>query len=541
MRIIIIIVGLLLMSSCIDHRSKNATGKVFRYNESSGISSLDPAFANDQAKIWACNHLFNGLIQLDEMFVPRPCIAKSWRISKDGKTYTFNLRNDVYFHDDPLIKKSRTASAYDFVYSFNRVIDKKTASPGAWVFNYIYKDENGTTQGLYAADDSTLVIHLSNPFPPFLGLLGMPYCAVVPKEVVEHYGKDFRTHPVGTGPFRFWQWIERTALILHKNENYFERDEQGRKMPFLDAVVVNFISDKQSAFLEFIKGKLDFLSGLDASFKDDLLTRNGMLRPKYSGKFHIETGPNLNTEYLGFLQDGKMLEESPLKDVRIRKAINYGFDRRKMIDYLRNGMGTPGVSGFVPMGLQSFDSSIVTGYDYNPGKARMLLKEAGYPEGKGLPAIVMSTTPTYQDICEYMQGQLSEIGIKINLEMNQAVQHRQMVARQQLLFFRGSWVADYADAENYLSLFYSRNFAPNGPNYTHFKSEEYDKLYESSMQTTNDSLRFIIYRKMDQLIIDQAPLVVLYYDRILRLYQNNIHGLRNNALNLLTLKNVEKY
>ena len=308
MRAVYLLTGFLFILSCNQTTDSDRAKKVFRYNESSGISSLDPAFANDQAKIWVCTHLFNGLIQLDSQFIARPCIAKSWQISDNGKVYTFQLRNDVLFHPDPLLKAGRKVNAYDFVYSFRRVMDEKTASPGSWVFNNIYKEVDGQIAGLEAVNDTTLVIRLSKSFPPFLGLLGMPYCSVVPREVVEHYGKDFRTHPIGTGPFQFWQWIERTALILHKNENYFEKDLAGHSLPFLDAVMVSFISDKQSAFLEFIKGKLDFISGLDASFKDDLLTRNGQLRPKYAGKFHMETGPNLNTEYLGFLQEDKAIK-----------------------------------------------------------------------------------------------------------------------------------------------------------------------------------------------------------------------------------------
>ena len=267
MRSIIVLVFFLLIMSCNNNGHQQNDAKIFRYNESSGISTLDPAFANDQAKIWACNHLFNGLIQLDEHFIPKACIAETWKISPDGKQYTFHLRDDVAFHSDPLIQKGRFVTAMDFVYSFKRVMDEKTASPGAWVFGNIYKDEISGEAGIIAKDDTTLEIKLSKPFPPFLGLLGMPYCSVVPHEVVEHYGKDFRTHPVGTGPFSFWQWIERTALILHKNENYFEKDAHGGKMPYLDAVVVSFISDKQSAFLEFIKGKLDLYRDLMAVLK----------------------------------------------------------------------------------------------------------------------------------------------------------------------------------------------------------------------------------------------------------------------------------
>ena len=518
--------------------NKNDTSKqVFRYNEATGIASLDPAFANDQAKIWACNHLFNGLVQLNDKLEVTPCIASAWDISDDGTTYIFHLRRDVKFHRDSLLPHGRTVQASDFVYSFSRIRDEKTASPGAWVFNMLAGDS-----AISAPDDSTLILRLKSSFPPFLGLLSSAYCAVVPPEVVKVYGKDFRRHPVGTGPFCYHEWIERSALILHRNPDYFEKDEKGNQLPFLDAVMVSFISDKQSAFLEFLKGKLDLISGLDASFKDDLLTRDGSIKDKYKAKFRMETAPYLNTEYLGILMDPDLpgMKNNALNDLRIRKAVSYGFDRAKMIRYLRNNLATPGTGGMVPPGLPGFDSVQHYGYDYRPDSTRKLLAEAGYPGGKGLPEIVMSSTHSYQDLCEYIQGQLSESGIRVRLDINQAAQHRQMVAKQQLACFRASWIADYADAENYLSLFSSANKAPAGPNYTHYQNREYDRMFSEVMRETNDSARYVLYRKMDQLVMTDVPVIILYYDRVLRLTQNNVQGLKMNSMNLLTLKTVRK-
>ncbi|HEX5002893.1 MAG TPA: ABC transporter substrate-binding protein, partial [Bacteroidia bacterium] len=289
------------------------------------------------------------------------------------------------------------------------------------------------------------------------------------------------------------------------------------------------------------KGDLDFISGLDASYKDQLLTRTGALKMQYRDKIGMETCPYLNTEYLGILMDttAAVMRANPLRDIRIRKAINQSFDRKKMISFLRNGIGTPGIYGMVPPGLPSFDTT-VTGYTYNPEAVQALLADAGYPGGKGLPEILMSTTKEYQDLCEFMQGQLAESGIKIKLEVNQGATHREMVAKQQLAFFRGSWIADYPDAENYLSLFYSPNKAPAGPDYTHFSNATFDSLYNRAGKTVNDSIRYEYYKEMDRLVIENAPVVVLYYDQVIRLYGKNIEGLGRNGMNLLTLKRVQK-
>jgi oligopeptide transport system substrate-binding protein len=541
MHLIALSLFILTIAGCSNNNSKTSDKTVFRYNESSGVTSLDPAFASNQANIWACNQLYNGLVILNDHLIPEPSIAKSWTISPDGKTYSFTLRSDVYFHSNKSLDKIRKVVASDFVYSFNRLIDPKVASPGGWIFNFIEQDTIKNTLNVQAINDTLLTIQLKESYPPFLGLLSSTYCSVVPHEAVEFYGKDFRKNPVGTGPFKFFKWFERSALVFHKNESYFEKDVKGNQLPYLDAVMISFIPDKQSAFMEFLKGKLDLISGLDASYKDDLLNKNGSIKSKYKDKFKVLTSAYLNTEYLGFaLELNEQTTNNPLNDIRIRKAINYAFDRDKMIRYLRNNMATPGIAGFVPNGSPGFSNASNYGYNYNPDKAKALLNEAGHPNGEGLPTITMSTTNSYQDLCEFIQGQLAEIGIKVKVEVNQAAQHRQMVSKHQLAWFRGSWIADYADPENYLSLFYSKNKSPNGPNYTHFDSKLYDAEYEAAMRIQNDSIRSIKYHQLDSIIMSEAPIVVLYYDKVLRLYQNNVEGLGINGMNLLTLKNVKK-
>ncbi|MDP4267893.1 MAG: ABC transporter substrate-binding protein [Bacteroidota bacterium] len=521
-----IFVFVIIFSSCINREHESSEIKtVFRYNESAGITSLDPAFSKDQANIWAVNQIFNGLLQLDDNLNIKPCIAKKWDISPDGRIYTFHLRNDVFFQDHKLFKngKGRRVVASDFLYSFRRLLDPKIASPGAWIFNNLNTSENKDDFNFKVLDDSTFLIKLKQPFPPFLGLLTMQYCSVVPREIVEYYGKDFRKNPVGTGPFKFKLWKEGNKLILVKNPDYFE-SENNKRLPYLDAITISFIVDKQTAFLLFVQGKLDFLSGLDASYKDELLTKTGDLNPKYKDRFNFQSIPYLNTEYLGILVDEKLplVQHSPLKLKQIRQAINYGFDREKMMRYLRNNIGTAANSGFVPKGLPSFSSEIVNGYEYNPAKTKELLRSAGYPEGKGLPPITICTTSSYLDICEYIQHKLTEEGFNIKIEVNQAATLREMIAMSKINFFRGSWIADYPDAENYLLLFYSKNFSPKGPNYTHFSNPQYDKLYEQAQRELNDSLRYCLYRQMDKIIVDEAPVVFLYYDQVLRFTSKNI-------------------
>ncbi|WP_438712494.1 ABC transporter substrate-binding protein [Aquimarina muelleri] len=516
--------------SCKDSTTENRNHLVFRYNQYENISSLDPAFARDLPNIWSTNQLFNGLIQLDDSLHIIPDIAKSWKVSKDALEYTFILQKNIKFHKHPQFKtkdSTRNVIAKDFVYSFDRLVDPKVASPGNWVLKNV-KNYN-------AINDTLFRIKLKKPFPAFLGLLGMRYCSVVPKEIVEFYGNQFRSNPIGTGPFKFKLWEENVKLVFRKNELYFERDKKGKQLPYLEAVAITFLPDKQSEFLQFAQGKLDLLNSLDASYKDELLTPSGKLRDAYINRINISKGSYLNSEYLGFYL------ESDKKEIRselLRKAINYGFDRKKMITYLKNGIGTPATNGFIPKGMPGFNNT--PGYTYNPEKAKELINAYKNQTGDNNPTIRIATDSNYQSICEFIQRELEKVGLNIIVDVMPSSTIRQKKWTGKLESFRASWIADYPDAENFLSPYYSKNFTPNGPNYTHFKNETFDKLYEESFLITDTKLREQHYSKMDSIIIAEAPIVPLYYDQVVRFTQKNVKGLTNNPQNFLILKRVWK-
>ena len=502
---------------------------VFRYNEHKNISSLDPAFSKDLADIWATNQLFNGLVEMDDSLNVEPSIAKQWTITDNAKRYTFTLRNDVYFHKHPLFGKdsTRLVTAFDFEYSFNRLLDPKVASPGSWVLNKV--------DNFKALNDSTFQIQLKQPFPAFLGLLTMKYCSVVPKEIVEHYGNLFRSNPIGTGPFQFKRWEENIKLVFRKNPNYFETDISGNQLPYLESVAITFLPDKQSEFLQFAQGNIDYISGLDASYKDEILTAKGELRDFYTKEVNMIRGPYLNTEYLAFYMDSEIPE---IQSKLLRKAINYGFDRKKMMTYLRNGIGIPANGGFIPKGLPGFNPNI--GYDYQPERAKQLIAQFKKETGIQTPRITITTTSNYLSFCEYIQRELQKHGLTVNIDVIPAATLKDAKANGKLDIFRASWVADYPDAENYLSLYYSKNFAPNGPNYTHFKNARFDLWYEQAFTETNTKSREKLYSKMDSLIMQEAPIVVLFYDEVVRFTRKNVKGLGINPTNLLELKHASK-
>lgn len=530
-----LILYLLFQTSCKNHHHSDK--KIFHYNEQSGIASLDPAFAKNQAIVWPVHQLYNTLIELDTNMQLKPSLATSWEISDNNLSIIFHLRRDVYFHDDACFAnaKGRLLTANDVVYSFTRIIDKNVASPGAWIFN----DRVDSVNAFTAINDSTFQLKLSGPFQPMLGILSTQYCSVVPHEAIEKYGNDFRRHPVGTGPFSFVAWEEGQALVLKKNDHYFERDENGTRLPYLDGIKVSFFDSKATEFLEFQQGRLDFINDIDASFKDEILTKAGNLKKEWEGKLVLQKHPYLNIEYLGILVDStnELVKNSPLRIQKIRQAINYAFDRKKMMLYLRNSIGTAAENGFVPMGLPSFDTAVI-GYRYDVEKAKQLLNEAGFSNGQNLPTIKLLTIPIYADLGSYIANELKQSGINVQVETIQKSLLLQQTAKSQALFFRGSWIADYPDAENFLSLFYSKNPAP--PNYTRYKNTSFDLLYEKAIAEKNDSIRYALYHQMDRLVMNDAPVVPLWYDMVIHLSQPNIEHFYTNSLNLLGLRRTKK-
>lgn len=529
---------IIALSACKGGKAKEETGQqVFRYNQLGGLETLDPAFAKNLSVMWVVHDLYNTLLEVDTALNLTPSLAKRWEISADGLQYTFHLRSDVYFHPNEAFAggKGRRMTAHDVVYSFSRIIDPATASAGAWIFNDRVADE----QPFSATNDSTFTLRLKRPFIPLLHILSMPYCSVVPKEVVQKWGKDFRNHPCGTGPFVFHYWDEGNTMVLHRNPDYWERDEEGKSLPYLDAVQLSFHEARAMEFLLFQQGKIDFMNGIDGSMKDLVLSKRGELKPAFAASINLHKQVYLNTEYLGIVVDSSLpaIALSPTRWVKIRQAINYAIDRQKIVTYFRNGVGLPATGGFIPKGMPG-SASRTYGYRYDPQRALQLLSEAGFPAGRGLPTITLTASDADADICNFVASQLMEVGIQTQVQVLLKSTLRQQISNIQVPFFKAQWIADYPDAESYLACFYSLFPAP--PNYTRFRHPQFDRWYELSLQTAEDSVRYALYERMDSLAISLAPIVPLFYDELLHFTRKEVSGLHSNALNMIDLKRVKK-
>ncbi|MCX7743139.1 MAG: ABC transporter substrate-binding protein [Flavobacteriales bacterium] len=502
---------------------------IFRYNDASGITSLDPAYASSLSNIWAVQQLYNGLVQLDSSLQIQPCLAHSWEVSEDGMKYIFYLRRDVLFHPCPCFSGKRYFKASDVVFTFQRLVN---TGSGSWITNYLANNSKSGLPQVIAINDSVVQFELSTPFVQFIQVLATPYAMIVPPEAVAYYGKDFGFHPVGTGPFVFRKWWLNEKLVLNKNPDYFEW-EGDQRLPYLDGVTVTFLKDPQVAMLDFIRGKLDFLSGMEQAYQQELIDKEGELKEKYKHEIQLLKVPYLNTEYIGFYL-GNTTTAIPLS---VRKALQAVLNREIITRYVKKGVGIPAESGFVPPSLRTYNQLLnETEYDDRVKELNIMGKQSMdvYSE------FTLYADPLYTEIYTQVVNQWKKAGFKVKLEIMDRPTLKSQVAKGQLGCFRGSWIGDFADPINYYSVFYSKNWSPAGPNYTHFYSLSFDSLYQEAMQARNVSQRIQLYQQMDSILRAELPVIPLYYDEVVRFIRKDVTGLGINGMNNLDLKRVKK-
>lgn len=534
----------LLLSGC---GKKESTEKIFRYNEPNNIESLDPITANNYPALHVLMNSSEGLMEYDKDAKLQPLIVRAYEISADGKTYTFHLRDDVFFHDDECFPggKGRKVIAKDFKYCYERVCNPKTRTRGLWVYRDkvagaedFSKDPEKVKEikGFVAVNDSTFVINLVNPFAPFLSILTMPYGYVYPKEAVDFYKENIGFHIVGTGPFKFVKWDYDKELVFERNKHYWAKDKESKQLPYLDGFVVNFIRSPETEFLDFQEGKLEYMKP-SVDVYSQIVDEHGKLNPKYN--FDMIKQPYLNTVYLCTMLNPKMEggKNNPLADnMKLRQALNYAIDREKIVKYILKGKGTPGIHGPLPRGMPGF-SEDVAGYSYDKEKAVKLFEEAGYPGGKGLNLkIVYHNDESQRELCEALQSQFKDIGVNLQIEEMLGASHRSAQNEGKLTFWRANWGADYYDPENYYALFYSKNETPIGPNTSHYKNPKVDSLYDLGLRLTNFEDRMKVYREIDKIIFEDSPWMIVYYNQFIYLKQKHVKGMYVDGLGILNLK-----
>jgi peptide/nickel transport system substrate-binding protein/oligopeptide transport system substrate-binding protein len=485
-------------------------GGVYRRPLANDPLTLDPARPNDIYGRTIANQLFDGLVQFDGALAIKPAIAETWTASRDGLVWTFSLKKGVKFHH------GREVTADDIVYSFTRIVDPKTKSAGAPLFMKIkgarqFADGRAASvEGLVVLDRYTLQITLAESQAPFVSSLAVGFAKVVPREIVEKLGEDFGRQPIGTGPFKFMEWVRGKEITLAANPDYFE----GR--PRLDRLEYRIFTGEalDQMFEELERGNLED-SGIPARQRPQLL--NGR-------KYQFIRRPILGMAFLGI-----NTAEKPLDDPRIRQALNYGIDRRTILREIYQDQYLPGV-GILPPGTYGYDPRL-PGYPYDPKKAADLLAAAGYPGGKGLPVIqIWSARKNEEAMAEHdaIVKAWTALGVKAEVQYNTNwPEYKAQVYAGKLPIFRYSWYADTPDPETFLGQLFD---SKSTDNITRYRSPAADSLLQRARLEPDAHRKLQLYQELERRIVGDAPLLVLSYYSYERIFQPYVKGIQVSAL-----------
>ncbi len=539
-------------------------GEMVMYSLTSRIPGFDPVRAGDVSSSRAISKIYEGLLQYSYLVRPyqlEPNLAASMpEVSTDGLTYTFRIRKNIFFQDDPCFVetggKGRELTAQDFVYSIKRVADLKNESSGYWAFRDKIRgldkfreasrgrnptDYSIEVEGLQAEDRYTLRITLKHSYPQLLWVLAMHYAFAVPREAVEYYEDKFLNNPVGTGPYVLKNWRRNYRVEFVRNpkwketgrvEKYPDEGEPGadkkgllvdagKPIPFIDRIVQYVIDDGSTAWLKFVTGDIES-SGISRNNWDAVITQDrnltGTLRKK---GIRLYKSPTLDVFYIGFNMDDPVVGSSsdPATDARrrkLRQALTCAFNSETWIQFYNNRIIR--AKGPIPPGVQGrLDEP--SPFPFNLELAKKLLAEAGYPEGLDSDTgerlrltieLGSAADPETRESVELLVDFFSEIGVILEASYNHWPEFLEKLNRRQCQLYRLGWIADYPDAQNFLQLFYGPNSSP-GPNHSNYSSSKLDALYRKIATMPDSSERTRLYKEMSRIVVKDCPWIFMHH------------------------------
>ena len=476
---------------------------VFRYRLASDPPSLDPIHCTDTSSATIVLKIFEGLVDQDPVILDVvPSLAEKWDISDDGLTYTFYLKKGVRFHN------GREVTSDDFRFNFERCLTPANRSARSWVLAPIKGADEmragtaSTLSGMETPDDYTVILHLEKPFAPFLSYLAMESARVAAREGI--HGDTFT--PIGTGPFRFISWDHDIRVCLEAFDEYHGGNVGIERADF------EVIPDTGVAFQKFVAGELDLVNEIPPGQLE-------LIKERYPEA--VKVWPYLRIEYIGFNHT-----RPPFRDnLKLRQALCLAVDRKRIVEDIFEGAALHS-TGILPPGIRGRDDAI-EGYSYDLNRARQLLAEAGYPEGKGLDELTLwyNTNELHQQVAQYIQSTLKKIGVNVRLKSLDWPAYLKACESHEPDLYRLGWVADIPDADNFLYILLHSSQRGSAGNYSGYSNPEFDRLVEEARLSTDTAHRLELYEKADRLATKDACWIIYAYPMQRILFNPDYEGL----------------
>jgi oligopeptide transport system substrate-binding protein len=545
-----------IISSCGDvvDNTKNLKaigGKIyggeFRFMSPEKIESLFPVSVSDVFSHRMISQVFEPLLKIDVSTLKViPNIAESFTVSEDARIFTFKIRKGVKFHDDDCFGgQGKELTAEDVKFSLDMAcsgLELNTISyllvnkiEGAIEYNLKSKKNlpKGGVSGIKVLNSHSVQIQLSEPFVGFDKLITHNSLGIFSKEAYKKYGAEIKKHPVGTGAFML-ETFNNEQIILKRNPNYWRKDDFGNKLPFLNKVILTYTKNKKSELLAFRNKKIDLVFEIPVEEIENVF---GSLEDAQNGKnikHRVETESSLRMVYMAFACESK-----EFKDERVRKAFNLAINRQKIVDNILEGEGYPALNGFVP-DMGTYPNSKIQGYHFNPEVAKKLMSDAGYKNGLNFPDLeIYVNTKEGSSAHKMYKAIIADLNSNLNLHLKVKLctikERNAGIMSGKAKLWKGGWIADYPDPENFLCLFYSPNIDEKGGAINNFKfrNTEFDSYFQKALKELNNDKRNEYLAKCDQLVIDHAATVPLLTDDLIIMVNVRVRDFKTNNLQAL--------
>ncbi|MES2762551.1 MAG: peptide ABC transporter substrate-binding protein [Bacteroidota bacterium] len=534
-------------------KQSDKNGGTFVMAENNQIGTIYPLSITSQVEGLVASQIHEALVRLDSKTLEVvPGLAQKWEISPDGKKITFHLVKGAHFQDDKCYKdgKGPEITSKDVLFT---LMNLSTDSEGNYQFNTVLKDrlvgandfyakKSQSLSGVKIIDDYTISVELINPSLSFLKLLANPAAAIINETAFKAYGKALKT---GAGPFIYGSSSNNEKVVLLKNPNYFLKDSAGCSLPYLDTVIVYVSQSIEDGLSMFEAQNIDLINTLPSLRVKDVVEKNIKEFISHPPKSLLQREPEMMSQYYAF-----NTKQKPFDDVKVRQAINYAIDREKLVDNVLQGQAIGAAThGITPNTFAGYDIKKIKGYSMDIEMARKLLAEAGFPDGKGFPEVrvlVNSGNSRNASVAVELQKQLKQnLNINVNFESLPNTQKYDLQMHGKGDIFRDAWVADFSSPESFLSLFTGDGVpteieSSSFPNTSRYQNSAYDVFFKKGRDSNNKDTSYAYFMKAEQLLMDEAVIIPLWYEGSYRLLTNNVKGLNLNAMRYYDLTKTYK-